>query len=353
MSDTAYPDIATGTMAADSLWQNPVGSLWKFLTAAPNPQPAGGEHTAGLPAGTAFPGAPNGVGYGGGTPVLPNDPRIAAMASPDSRLLDPRPMGDAGSVGAAGPAGATSAPPPLETRAVPPTPTDNPHAPPAQVRPERTTVQGAPPASLFQRLGQGDWNTSRMLLSLAAGFGGAHNLGEGIGRASGNLANAIPGIQQQQMSMAGINLTANYLQSKGLSGNDALAVAINPELAKSILPIVTGSGNKFENGLVVSPDGHVVADFRYMFGMKPVEIESGGEKSTVMQDPYGGLHQAHVEPSRNVVPHQFTTQTEQAQRQLMRSAPEGSRYHEPGSNRVMVKRGGRLVWEDNGQLVEE
>lgn len=301
MSDTAYPDIATGTMAADSLWQNPVGSLWKFLTAAPNPQPAGGEHTAGLPAGTAFPGAPNGVGYGGGAPVLPNDPRIAVMASPDSRLFDPRPMGDAGSVGAAGPTGATSAPPPLETRTVPPTPTDNLRAPPAQVRPEKTTVQGAPPASLFQRLGQGDWNTSRMLLSLAAGFGGAHNLGEGIGRASGNLANTIPGIQQQQMQMAGINLTANYLQSKGLSGNDSLAVAINPELAKSVIPLVTGTGNKFENGLVINARGEPIADFRYLLPSHTAEVESGGEKSTVMIDPYGRLHQAHVEGNNNTV----------------------------------------------------
>jgi hypothetical protein len=238
--------------------------------------------------------------------------------------------------------------PSLVSKDVPASPTDSPRGPPVSgPRPEESTVKGAPPASLFQRLGMGDWNTSRMLLSLAAGFGGAHNIGEGIGRAAGNMAGAIPDIQKSQMSVAGVNLTAQYLQSKGLNPNEALAAAINPEIAKGLLPILQGTGNTVENGVVFNARKEPIADIRDLLGIpkyKLGEIKSGGEESTVEMAP-NGPRQLHIAPSgaNTVGGHRFALPT---------NPSPGYVYTDPESHRRFRLTGktesGQAAWQELG-----
>jgi hypothetical protein len=120
------------------------------------------------------------------------------------------------------------------------------------------------------------------LMALGAGMAGSQSIGQGLNR---GMTLAIPA-QQQDIAQQKVNQTAKWLESKGMSPQEAAAVVNNPEMMKQVLPRLMGARNlkwtdirkdflgNEEKGWVDEAAGH--AYDRFMRPLQPPGASGGG-----------------------------------------------------------------------------
>ncbi len=80
-------------------------------------------------------------------------------------------------------------------------------------------------------------NNKSTLMALGAGMAGSQSLGQGLNR---GMTLALPA-QQHDIAQQKVNQTAKWLESKGMSPQEAAAVVNNPEMLKQLLPRIMGA----------------------------------------------------------------------------------------------------------------
>ena len=128
----------------------------------------------------------------------------------------------------------------------------------------------APQQSLLGGIGQFLGDNSATLLALGAGLAGAPSLGTGLSRGFAGAAAAAPADRQKQS----MNLMATALMRRGLSQQDAMMIASNPEAAKEVWPQILGSKKLgvVNNRLVDMGTGDVVRDLSDEAAWKTLEL---------------------------------------------------------------------------------
>jgi hypothetical protein len=95
----------------------------------------------------------------------------------------------------------------------------------------------APATSLLSRIGDAINAHPNTLLSLAAGFANAQNIGQGMQRAFSAAGPAMEVDRKQR----NVNQTVQFLRGRGYSQADAEAIAGNPDVMKQLLPQLVGA----------------------------------------------------------------------------------------------------------------
>lgn len=155
----------------------------------------------------------------GGSPMA--GPRPSGAAAPGSVTLRP-PVEDVASIPA-------RAVPTARTGAAPTTPRDI----------------ASPGAGFLSRISNVLASNPSTLLALGAGFSGAQNIGQGMSRAFGAAVPAVKQDQLLQTQRQGIEGTYRALVEMGVTPQEALAAAYNPDVLKAMTQRLFGMNRKW------------------------------------------------------------------------------------------------------------